>query len=256
MRDQRPGSAQRPPERPWFDAAFERGYLELYPHRDLAAARAEVDGLLARGLAASGGRVLDLGCGFGRHLVALRARGLDALGLDRSRELLARVPAEARAHVVRGDFRALPFCAGGFAAVVNLFSSFGYFDEAGNARALAELARVLAPGGLAVLDLMNPARVRSTLVGESVTRRGGLELCERRTLSDGGRRVRKEVRVRSEEGSERRWIEDVRLFEPEELGPLLRGAGLELRRVEGDFDGRAFAPDAPRQIAWTAKDTR
>ena len=249
MHDQRPGAGQGP----WFDAAFERGYLELYPHRDLAAARAEVAGLLARGLAASAGRVLDLGCGFGRHLVALRARGLDAWGLDRSRELLARVPAELSGRIVRGDFRALPYRDRSFAAVVMLFSSFGYFDDAGNAGALAELARVLAPGGVAVLDVMNPALVRATLVPESLTRRAGLELHERRALAAGGRRVQKDVRARAADGSERRWREDVRLYEPEELGPLLAGAGLALVRVEGDFDGRPAGSDAPRQIVWARR---
>lgn len=237
-------------QRPWFDAAFERGYLELYPHRDLAAAQAEVDGLLARGLPAAGGRVLDLGCGFGRHLVALRGRGLDAYGLDRSAQLLARIPPELRTRVVRGDSRALPYRNGAFAAVLVLFSSFGYFDEAGNARALAELARVLAPGGLAVLDLMNPPRVRATLVPESVTRREGLELHERRHLADGGRRVQKAVRVRAADGREHAWREDVRLYELAELRPLLAATGLGLERVEGDFDGCPYAPDAPRQIVW------
>jgi SAM-dependent methyltransferase len=240
-------------QRPWFDAAFERGYLELYPHRDPAAARREVAGLVARGLDAAGGRVLDLGCGFGRHLVALRERGLDAFGLDRSRALLREVPVELRARVVGGDFRALPFRAGAFGAVVMLFSSFGYFEDEENARAVAELERVLAPGGLAVLDLMNPARVRTTLVPESRTRRGELELFERRRLEQEGRRVVKEVVVRAADGRERRWHEDVRLYEPAEIAALLAAAGLAPIRTEGDFDGRAFAPDAPRQIVWARK---
>ena len=40
--------------------------------------------------------------------------------------------------------RDLPFAAGGFDGVVMLFSSFGYFDDAGNARVLDEVARVRA----------------------------------------------------------------------------------------------------------------
>jgi SAM-dependent methyltransferase len=239
-------------QRPWYDTAFEAGYLELYPHRDLAAARAEVGALAGRGLGACGGRVLDLGCGFGRHLVALRERGLDAFGLDRSGELLARVPAELRPRVVRGDFRALPWRDGAFATIVVLFSSFGYFDDDGNARALAELARVLAPGGTAVFDLMNPARVRATLVPESVTRRPGLELHERRRLEGGGTRVVKEVEVRAASGP-LRWLEDVRLYEPAELARLLARVGLEPLRTEGDFDGRAFDSASPRQILWARR---
>jgi len=240
-------------QRPWFDSAFEAGYLELYAHRDLAAARAEVGGLLARGGGGAGGALLDLGCGSGRHLLALRERGLDAWGLDRSRELLARSAPELRERVVRGDFRALPFRGGAFAAVWMLFSSFGYFDEAENERALAELARVLAPGGTAVLDLMNPARVRATLVPRSTTRRGTIVLDEARHLERDGTRVVKDVVARADDGGERRWREDVRLYEPGEVAGLLARVGLVPLRSEGDFDGRAFAADAPRQIVWAAR---
>lgn len=237
-------------QRPWYDAAFEAGYLELYPHRDLLAARAEVAGLVERGV---GGRVLDLGCGSGRHLLALRERGLAALGLDRSLALLMRAAPELAGCLARGDFRALPFRAGSFRTVLMLFSSFGYFDDAGNARVLSEVARVLTPGGLVVLDLMNPARVRAKLVPESHTRRGGLEILERRRLTHGGARVVKDVSLRAADGGERCWHEDVRLYDAGELAELLPAAGLELLRSEGDFDGRPFEPGSARQIVWARR---
>ena len=239
--------------RPWFDAAFERGYLELYPHRDLAAARAEVAGLVARGLGDARGPVLDLGCGYGRHLFALREHGLRAFGLDRSRALLRAADARLRPYLTRGDFRALPLRDGSFGAVVMMFSSFGYFDDEENARTLQEVARVCRAGGWVILDGMNPARVRIGLVPESHTRRGQLELHERRSLSSDGRRVIKEVLARASDGSERRWREDVRLYEPAELAALLERAGLAKARVEGDFDGRAWTADAPRAIVWARR---
>ncbi len=237
-------------QRPWYDAAFEGGYLELYPHRDLAAARVEVAGLVERGI---GGRVLDLGCGFGRHLLALRERGLDAFGLDRSRALLQRAVPELAGRLARGDFRALPFGSGAFQSVLMLFSSFGYFDDAGNERVLREIARVLAPSGLVVLDLMNPARVRAALVPESRTRRGGLEIHEQRRLESGGTRVVKDVSLRAADQSEHRWREDVRLYEPEEVALLLARSGLWHLRTEGDFDGRVFDSGSARQIVWARR---
>jgi len=230
--------------RPWYDTAFEGGYLDLYPHRDHAAARAEIAALLARGVR---GRVLDLGCGFGRHLVALRERGLEAFGLDRSLALLSRAR-ELSGRIVRGDFRALPFHGASFDAVLMLFSSFGYFDDPTNALVAREVARVLAPGSLAVFDLMNPARVRATLVPESRARRGALEIRERRRLEPT--RVVKEVWVRESGAPERRWREDVRLYEPAEFAALLAGAGLRIERVEGDFGGRPLTADSPSQIVW------
>ena len=243
-------------EVPWFEVAFGRNYLELYPHRDLAAARAEVEGLVARGV---GGRVLDLGCGPGRHALALKECGIDVVGLDRSRELLevarslgatdhTRGPLAGR--LVRGDFRLLPFEAGAFDAVLMLFSSFGYFGDEDNARVLAGAARVLDHDGVLVLDLMNAARVRATLVPESRVEREGSVLEERRSLIERGRRVRKDVCVRGPDGTQRAWREDVRLYEPSELGELLAGAGLLLLRLEGDFDGSPHGSTTPRMIVW------
>lgn len=258
----RPGAAadaSPPGGRPWFEEAFREAYLSVYPHRDLAAAREEVAGLLGRGGEwARGGRVLDLGCGFGRHTLALREAGLSAFGLDLSAELLrhARELAGAEAlagRLVRGDFRALPFRDGAFDAVLLLFSSFGYLDDGANRRVLGQVARVLRPGGAAVLDLMNPARVRATLVPESRSERGGCVLLERRYLAHGDARVVKEVLLRDADGRERRWHEDVRLYEPGELRALAEAVGLTVERTEGGFDGRPYAAgdaEAPRQIAW------
>lgn len=242
-------------ERPWYVAAFARDYVDVYPHRDLAAARREAAGLVARGL---GGRVLDLGCGFGRHSLALRELGLDVFGLDLSLELLVHagdVDEEGRlaGRLVRGDFRHLPFAGGTFDAVVMLFSSFGYFDDDGNARVLHEAARVLRPGGLAILDLMNPARVRAKLVPESRRDAGARTLVERRRLVRDGRRVQKDVRIVEGDGTERSWREDVRLYEVAELEALLPGGGFELERVEGDFDGRPRSDEAPRQLVWARR---
>jgi SAM-dependent methyltransferase len=240
------------PERPWYETAFERSYLDVYPHRDLAAARVEVAGLLERGVR---GRTLDLGCGSGRHSLAMRERGIDVVGLDLSRELLevaaALGDAALRRRLVRGDFRALPFRARAFDAVLMLFSSFGYFGDAENALVLSEVARVLRKGGSAILDLMNPGHVRARLVPESREERDGLVIHERRRLA--GARVVKDVRLTEPDGRARSWREDVRLYEPAEIAALLAAHGLAPLRVEGDFDGSAHALDSPRQIIWAEK---
>ena len=238
-------------EEPWYAAAFGDDYRRVYAHRDLDGARPEAAFLLAQGVA---GRVLDLCCGFGRHALLLAEAGLDVYGLDLSLDLLraARELPGFEAHLagrlVRADMTRVPFADGSFDALVNLFSSFGYLGEVGDGRVLAEVARVLRPGGRAVLDLMNPERVRATLVASSQRRGDGFELLERRRLEQGGRRVVKEVELRIDGRAPRRWREDVRLYDPGELEPLLGAAGLAVDAVWGDFDGRPAEPDAPRRI--------
>lgn len=235
---------------PWYEDAFRSDYRRVYAHRDLASARSDIAFLIGRGLS---GRVLDLCCGFGRHTLALREQGVDAWGLDLSMDLLreARQLENAKlldSRLLRGDATALPFRRSSFDGLVNLFSSFGYFGELGDARMLSEIARVLKPGGSAILDLMNPAFVRANLRAESSREGQDFLVREARSLADAGRRVVKEVELRLADGGIRRWREDVRLYEETEMRPLLAGRGLHIRSVHGDFDGRAFAADAPRML--------
>jgi len=238
---------------PWFVEAFRSPYLEVYAHRDLEAARIEARFLVGRGVR---GRVLDLCCGSGRHCAALRELGVEAFGIDLSRELLGRARAQARSldgRVVCGDARALPISAGTLDGVVSLFSSFGYFDAAGDRAVLREVGRVLRARGVFLLDLMNPAQVRKSLVPRSVSERAGFEIDETRTLVDAGRRVRKEVQLRARDGSTSTWREDVRLYESRELRPWLSDAGLDFLAEYGDFDGSSLAEASPRQILLLVK---
>ncbi|MCY2958757.1 MAG: class I SAM-dependent methyltransferase [Planctomycetota bacterium] len=233
---------------PWWSEAFASGYVDLYPHRDLDSARAEARFLVSVGLR---GRVLDLCCGWGRHLIALEELGLEVAGLDYSADLLARLVTHPEGthvagHTVRGDARRAPFRDATFDGVVSLFSSFGYFGDAGDAQLLAGIARVLAPGGAAFLDVMNPEFVRAGLVPESRREADGAVLVERRSLP--GRSVRKEVELWRGAKRLRAWYEEVRLYEPAELEDRVASAGLAVEARWGDFDGSSFGPASPRQL--------
>lgn len=231
---------------PWYVTAFGADYTTVYAHRDLASAREEVAHLVELGVS---GRVLDLCCGFGRHSVAMTERGLDVFGLDLSPELLAK--ADLGLRLVRADARHVPFASASFDSVVNLFSSFGYFGDAGDAAVLDEIARLVRPGGLAVMDLMNPDRIRAALVPESVRETEAGRLEERRALE--GSRVTKEVRLTAPDGTEKRWREDVRMYAHDELRGLVGERGFEVVSLEGDFTGAQYGPEAERQLVGLRK---
>ena len=113
-------------------------------------------------------RILDIGCGQGRHLDILRRQGYRALrlGLDLSMPLLRDARA-AGLPVARGDMRHLPFRAEGFDLVTSFFTSFGYFatfEE--DVEALAQFVSVLKPGGYLFLDLINKGHLIKHLVAE------------------------------------------------------------------------------------------
>jgi ubiquinone/menaquinone biosynthesis C-methylase UbiE len=107
--------------------------------------------------------VLDAACGYGRHSHVLARAGYRVVGLDRSPVLLdeARRRSEGAQwpRWVQGDYRDLPFEAGSFDAVVNLFTSFGFYGEEDEGRALAEFRRVLRPRRALVLETMHRDRL-------------------------------------------------------------------------------------------------
>jgi SAM-dependent methyltransferase len=243
------------PTTPWYVEAFRSDYREVYAHRDLAAARDEIRWLADEILSSAADPILDDCCGFARHALALSEHGRAVFGIDLSHDLLrsaADLP-DAAEHVIgrlaQADMRALPFADGSFGAVVNLFTSFGYLGEEGDAAALAEMARVLRPGGTLVMDLMNPETIRRNLRPSSREERDGIVLEARRSLEDDGRRVVKEVDLTLADGSRRTWREDVRMVEPDEIDARLAALGLATVRRAGSFAGEPFdAGTSERQI--------
>ena len=102
-----------------------------------------------------GDRVLDAACGTGDLAVAAAGAGARVTGLDFSERMLERARRKAPAlEWVRGDLLDLPFADGSFDAAT---IGFGIRNVDDLGRGLAELRRVLAPGGrLGVLEITRP----------------------------------------------------------------------------------------------------
>lgn len=230
----------------WFEEWFGEEYLSLYPHRDEDEA-AQVADLIARRLhVPEASPALDLACGAGRHALPLGARWW-TVGLDLSPALLrvarARDPAFP---LVRAEMRELPFRDRSFALVVNLFTSFGYFrEDEQHRRVIAEVGRVTLPGGFFVLDYLNAAHVRSSLVAYDEIHVGSRVVEQERSITPDGRFVVKSIML-GDEG--RLFTERVRLFEPEELATMLHRCCFDVRAILGDYTGAEHSAASPRTI--------
>lgn len=244
--------------REWFRGFFDATYLAtdrpaLTPRRT----RAEVDFAVRVLRLASGARVLDVPCGFGRHSAELARRGYAAVGVDLSPYMLreARRAYRQGSHLrfIQEDMRRLAYRAE-FDAVVCLFTSFGYFTERENVATLERMARALRPGGRLLMDHRNPD-YDVTLPTHSwrEPRRGlyvlwTLEVNPRTHVHEAtwlivsggaGRRgsprvIRKRFRLR--------------LWTLPQWRRRLRGAGLRLVRAYGDFSGRPFRRESSRLL--------
>ncbi len=232
---------------------FDENYLYFYEQM-LGPERSEADvQLIAHLLSLSPGmRVLDIPCGDGRIAGPLARHGCEVVGMDVSERFLQlgreRWPEVA---FCSGDMRQLAF-ESEFDAVLNWFTSFGYFDRPTNDAVLRAFARALRPGGKLLLELHNPGRLERLIElgggsSASVIEREGDLLVDRVTydraegFSRTERFVVRDGRVRKLEFR----LEQVRA---QELVARLRDAGFEDVRLFGQ-GGAEFEPEGRRLIA-------
>jgi SAM-dependent methyltransferase len=236
----------------WYVEAFGAYYPVVYAHRDDESASAEVESLISLlGLSAGRHRVLDVGCGGGRHAAAFRRMGMDAFGLDLSLAMLEiaseRQTLEGR--LVMGDMRRLPFRPV-FDCVVSLFTSFGYFGEEENMGSAVEMARLLRGGGRLVVDHINAAAAERRTGGDSRTE-GGVRIRQRRWVD--GKRIRKEIEVSEDDRPSARFRENVRLYTAREMRELLTSAGLCVVGIYGSLEGTDLTDASERMVAVAEK---
>ena len=228
----------------WYQEWFGEEYLELYAHRDENEARQQVS--FFRGQAGLlQGPVLDLACGMGRHMQELQALGYHAVGCDLSYTLLRTGIREYGAMpVARADMRHLPFCDGVFSALVNFFTSFGYFEsEDENLQVVREMARVMNGGAPFLFDYLNVERELQKLVQRETldTPLGPVKI--ERWFDGSDRSFNKRIQI-----GEKRYLERVRGYDLAEVSSMFSACQLSIRAVFGDFDGSAYTPMAPRLI--------
>lgn len=226
----------------WYEESFGEDYLIVYKHRDFGGARKEVDRMISWLDLPSGSKVLDLCCGMGRHSLVLAEAGYEVTGVDLSEALLREARSQKGAEQVtwlRSDMRKLPL-AGGFDAVVNLFTSFGYFEEdEEQVKVLCEIHRMLKPGGKFIIDYLNPAHVIRNLVPHSTREDGENLIDESRRIESGY--VKKDIILTTKSDSApRKYHERVKLYSLEKFQEMIEKAGLRLEAVHGSYEEDAY----------------
>jgi SAM-dependent methyltransferase len=239
----------------WFERWFGEEYKALYPHRDEAQAATQVGALARAAGALPAWRILDVGCGAGRHLRAFRklgesgGTGLNAFGVDLS-AVLIRDARDAGLNVARADMRRLPFRDHAFDLVTCFFTSFGYFATVEEDIAvLAGFRRLARKDGLLFLDLPNAAYLADHLVPSEVVELAGRHVeVERRLEGDA---VVKKLRILcAEKKRDDEYFEErVRLFPLDRIEPILRDLRLETMAIFGDEHGSAFDPQTSTRMS-------
>jgi SAM-dependent methyltransferase len=272
----------------WWRSFFDDAYFDLHePLFDQARSRREVAGMMELLQLPVGARVLDAPCGWGRHTALLAEAGCVAVGADLSPALLRRAPrsgaaagpeaeeggpapagaaedaaaehaaADAAAAPVgyaAADIRALPFAAGAFDAVVNVFTSLGLFlEDAEDVAALREARRVLRPGGRLLLESMHRDDVVTAYAERDAwTLPDGTEVRVRRRFDAVTGISHERMSWRRGEARGRK-EHALRLRTATEIAGLLREAGFDDVAWYGGWDGAPFTHRDESVIAVAVK---
>lgn len=241
----------------WYlDDDFWRHFGSLmFNEETFAQAAEEMDALIGQ-LGFSAGRVLDLGCGPGRHALPLASQGYPVTAVDTSPSLLAELKARRDTldiEIVQADMREF-HRPDAFDLVLIMWTSFGYFEaESDHDRVLECTAGNLAEGGRLVLDLVGVEYLARNLEPVHLTEyEDGRLLIERPVLVDDLQRLDNDWMLIDDDRVYRTHISH-RVWSAGEIRALLSRHGLDVESIHGGFHAEPYDLDAERLIVIARK---
>lgn len=224
----------------WFSSWFDSPYYHLlYNNRDDNEAERFIGAIVKHLGIAKNEKVLDLACGKGRHSKTLNKLGLDVLGVDLSPNSIsfARQYESNKLKFAVHDMRQkIPNIQ--FRIILNLFTSFGYFDEnSENIKMLESVHQMLLKDGILIIDFMNSTKVINGLVEVETKTVKDVEFNITRKFD--GNHIFKSISFDSENGREIH-TERVQALRYGDFDYLLSLTNFEILSTFGDFELNPF----------------
>jgi ubiquinone/menaquinone biosynthesis C-methylase UbiE len=230
-----------------WDELFDELYLRGYADHEPGDPREEALGAVRLAGVEPGAEVLDAPCGYGRHSLVLAEAGYRITGADRSPALLDEARRRAAGadwpRWVQADHRELPFADHSFDCVLNLFSSLGYRGEEGDRATLAQLRRVLRPGGALVIETQHRDRVMAIFSESGWEERGSDLVLQRRRFDPVAGEMEGDHILVGADGGRRAVTYRIRLYTATELARLVAEAGFAQVECFGGMEREPLSRD-------------
>ena len=234
------------------DAFWELFGPILFNQQRQASTPEEVDKIIKLLQIEGPARILDLCCGQGRHSLEFARRAFDVIGVDRTAAYLekAGLVAEQRnlkATFKLGDMR--EYCVPNhFDVIVNLFGSFGYFENLDDDRkVVANMYTSLRAGGRFLIETAGKEILARHFQERDWSEQGDLLILSERKVSQNWSRVETRwIVIRGTHRVEHRV--SVRSYSAVELSALLFDCGFPTVRIYGSLDGIEYDQNAQRLV--------
>jgi SAM-dependent methyltransferase len=228
----------------WFKDWFEtEEFMTVYKHRDDADAAKVVNLILKNINIGQTKSVLDLACGAGRHSILFAQKGFEVVGVDLSSNLLesARLKSfELKLPIsfINSDLRTFNTDRK-FDLILNLFTSFGYFDsDEENEKIFSIASELLNMEGTFVFDFFNPEFIIENLTPHSIDKYENFTIEQFRYI-EGGRIVKK-IKIISSDGV-KEFNESVKMYDLKWITESLQKKGFRIVNKFGNYDGEGFS---------------
>lgn len=219
----------------WFDTKY---YHILYQDRNDEEAQLFMRNLTISLNLKKGSKLLDLPCGKGRHSIYLNSLGFNVTGADLSKNSIKHAKKfendslRFEVHDMREPFKTK------FDAILNLFTSFGYFDQDEmNIEVLKNLKNGLSQNGVLVIDFMNVNLVEKDLIKEEIVFKNEIEFHINRSIENGF--IKKDIRFKAD-NIDHHHTEYVRFISLDTFKRYIKDTNLKLKHTFGDYNLNVF----------------
>ena len=233
----------------WFDSPY---YHLLYKNRDDNEAKIFIDNLNNYLSLPQKSFLLDLACGKGRHSIYFEQKGFVVTGVDLSEQSIqfAQQFENANLSFFNHDMR-LPFRVNYFDAVMNLFTSFGYFEnEKDNLRVIQSAATAMKPDAVMIIDFMNSEKVLRNLKENETKTVNNINFHICKKVSN--RFIIKDIEF-EDKGKQFSFFEKVKALNLEDFKGYFEKSGLQLIDTFGNYQLQNFDAQQSDRLILIAK---
>ncbi|OGU54612.1 MAG: hypothetical protein A2V66_17340 [Ignavibacteria bacterium RBG_13_36_8] len=227
----------------WYKDWFaDEDYLKVYCHRDDTDAEILIGTILSNIKIPVNAKILDAACGAGRHSILLAKKGFLVTAFDLSQTLLNMAVENSRSlgldiNFITADLRTIQL-EHEFDLILNLFTSFGYFEkDEDNYKFVQKAFNFIAPGGYFVLDFLNRNNLLRNFKSRSQRLIQDMKILEERGIEND--RIVKRIFLKRD-GNQKEFFESVRLYSKDEIIYHFEEIGYKVYKIFGNYHGKPF----------------